>query len=112
MRIDELRVALEDQADRAADEGVHPVVRTRAVHARVSRIRRRRTAAVGTALAAVVAIAAVVVAPQLRHAPPQPVDQPAPRALAGHTVPTRMTAVGYEYAYTRGIESAPGARRL
>jgi hypothetical protein len=76
------------------------VARRVAVRERVSVVRRRRRAAVGGAVAAVLAIGAAGVAiPKLTND-----AAPASRRLAGHTGPATLESRGYTYEFDRGVE--------
>lgn len=70
------------------------------VHERVRLVRRRRRAAVGGAVAAVLTIGAAGVAiPKFTNN-----AAPASRELAGHTAPATLESLGYTYEFDRGVE--------
>lgn len=80
------------------DDGL--TARVVGVRERVRVVRRRRRAAVGGTVAAVLAIGAAGVAiPKLTND-----AAPASRELAGHTAPATLESLGYTYEFERGVE--------
>ncbi|UMG94305.1 hypothetical protein [Nocardioides sp. TF02-7] len=105
--IDDLRAAL--AADAASVDTHTDPARGAAVHQRVRGIRRRRRAgAVGAAaLAAVVAFGVV---PQLADGPGGERDE---RPLvAGHRLPGDVEVLGFDYRFATSVQSRPGDERL
>jgi hypothetical protein len=100
--IDDLRRTLDEHAADLVDHDVS--VRRGAVHKRIAVARRRRRTA-GASVAAAIVIAAVagaVLLPNGDHAP-----EPAGR-LVGVEVPPELTALGYTYEYSEGLEGEDG----
>lgn len=97
MNTSDLRETL---ASHATFEDDAVTARVVGVRERVRVVRRRRRAAVGGAVAAVLAIGAAGVAnPKLTND-----AAPASRELAGHTAPATLESLGYTYEFTRGVE--------
>lgn len=97
MNTSDLRETL---ASHATFEDDAVTARVVGVRERVRVVRRRRRAAVGGAVAAVLAIGAAGVAiPKLTNS-----AEPASRELAGHTAPATLESLGYTYEFTRGVE--------
>lgn len=97
MNTSDLRETL---ASHATFEDDAVTARVVGVRERVRLVRRRRRAAVGGAVAAVLAIGAAGVAiPKLTNN-----AGPASRELAGHTAPATLESLGYTYTFARGVE--------
>jgi hypothetical protein len=102
----DLRATLEERADALHDTGRY--VRSRAVHARVRAVRRRRAAVAGSAATALV-VAGVATAGVLlgRPSPVAPADH-----VAGVQVPRHVAVYGFPYDLTGTRTVAGGAGRV
>lgn len=108
--LDELRETLDSGAgDLHPGDGVSRVV---AVHERIRVVRRRRRAAAGVGVAAVLAalVGVGVAADPDRPAGLEPAGPPA--VVAGQRIPDRVTVDGAEYAYASATEVEDGDDRL
>ncbi|HWM72891.1 MAG TPA: hypothetical protein VNQ53_04070 [Nocardioides sp.] len=100
--IDELRRTLDERATGLVDHDIS--ARTAAVQHRVGVVRRRRRAAGAAGVAAVLAIVAgVMLLPDDGAGRPEPADR-----IVGVKVPRELSALGYTYEYSQGIEGEDG----
>lgn len=103
--MEDLRATLAQHSGDLHDE-TGTAARVGAVRSRARAVRRRRAAAVG--VAAVLAVLGVGLVGTLG---PEPA-QPAGRTLGDEVAPRTLTSLGYDFRFTRGVQSEDGDERL
>lgn len=103
--IDDLRATLDLHADDLTETGMGTLARSAAVRDRVRAVRRRRRAVAASGTAAVLAaVAGVALLPSGgRQAAPEPAT-----TVVGLTPPAQLSALGYDYDFTEGLDGDGG----